>query len=138
MRPRWGQKEAPEPLRKTYQKRLTLSACFGPQNRPQNRSKSTPKLDPFLDHFLNQFWAAFGDLLGAIWPQDWPGRDLEERAKWSSERPKRRLSKKWFTHGTVCIFSLLRPQDGPKRPRRLPKSVSRELRSQRKEPLTRT
>ena len=72
-------------------------------------------------------------------PQDWPGRGLEEpkRAKWSSERPKRRLSKKWFSQRTVCIFFALETTlDGPKRPRRLPKSVARELRSLKKEPPT--
>ena len=98
-----------------------------------------PKMDPKMGpraaqnwiHFWTHFWSNFGVAFGGFWvpsgPQDWPGRGLEEpkRAKWSSERPKRQLSKKWFSHRTVCIFSLLRP---PKTAPRGPEDCQRASR----------
>ena len=74
------------------------------QEQPKTGSLFGVIFGPILGSLLEVFWVPSG-------PQDWPGRGLEEpkRAKWSSEKPKRRLSKKWFSHGTVCIFSLLRP-----------------------------
>ena len=92
--------------------------------------KTGPKMSPRGAHngvpFWSPFWCNFGSLLGVFrgpsGPEDWPGRGLEEpkRAKWSSERPKRRLSKKWFSHRTVCIFSFLRP---PRRPQEAQKTA---------------
>ena len=90
------------------------------QEQPKSGSLFGSIFGPILGSLLGVFWVPSG-------PQDWPGRGLEEpkRAKWSSERPKRRLSKKWFSHRTVCIFSLLRP---PKTAPRGPEDCQRASR----------
>ena len=54
-------------------------------------------LDDFLDHFFVTFWTPFGDHFGT---------HFRTRA---SKTKKATFSKKWFSRGTVCIFSLLRP-----------------------------
>ena len=108
----------------------------GPQNGPESDPKSV---------FGPIFGSIFGSLLGPFWeptgPQDGPGRGQEEpkRTKWGSERPKGRLSKKVdFASDCLHFFALETPQDGPKRPRRLPRSIPRELRSLKKEPRKQT
>ena len=53
--------------------------------------------DDFLNHFLVTFWITFGDHFGT---------HFRTRA---SKTKKATFSKKWFSRGTVCIFSLLRP-----------------------------
>ena len=79
--------------------------------------------------------AAFGCHLG---PKTGPGevwRSLRE----SSGAPrgqKDNYKKVVFTKDCVHFFTLETPLDGPKRPRRMPKSVARELRSLKKEPPT--
>ena len=50
-----------------------------------------------MDHFLVTFWTPFGDHFGT---------HFRTRA---SKTKKATFSKKWFSRGTVCIFSLLRP-----------------------------
>ena len=54
-------------------------------------------LDDFVDHFLVTFWIPFGDHFGT---------HFRTRA---SKTKKATFSKKWFSRGTVYIFSLLRP-----------------------------
>ena len=50
-----------------------------------------------MDHFLVTFWIPFGTHFGT---------HFRTRA---SKTKKATFSKKWFSRGTVCIFSLLRP-----------------------------
>ena len=106
-----------------------IEKCAPPRDTflgPKTSPKMSPRGAQNGDPFWSPFWCNFGSLLGVFrgpsGPEDWPGRGLEEpkRAKWSSERPKRRLSKKWFSHRTVCIFSLLRP---PRRPQEAQKTA---------------
>ena len=69
-------------------------------------------LDDFVDHFLVTFWIPFGDHFGT---------HFRTRA---SKTKKATFSKKWFSRGTVCIFSLLRPPKRTSRgPRRLPRGT---------------
>ena len=97
----------------------------------KKRRKCAPRRNPFWTPKWAPKWArdrpkngpifgpSFGPILGSLWgpfwepsgPQDGPGRGQEEpkRTKRGSERPKGRLSKKWISRETVCIFSLLRP-----------------------------
>ena len=122
MSPRWSQKGALETLRKTL-KNVPPGRKQERPGRSQDGPKMTPKIGPrgaqnwvpfwthFWCHFGGCFWADVECHLG---PKTSPGevwRSLRE--PWSSERPKRRQSKKWFSHRTVCIFSLLRPPRWP-------------------------
>ena len=52
------------------------------------------------------------------------------------EAKKTTIKKVVFAEDSLHFFALETPLDGPKRPRRLPKSVARELRSLKKEPPT--
>ena len=54
------------------------------------------------------------------------------------EAKKTTFKKVVFAQDYLHFFALETPLDGPKRPRRLPKSVPRELRSLKKEPPMRT
>ena len=83
---------------------------LGPKTDPKMGPRAAQNWLPFWSHFWSNFGVAFGSFWVPSEPQDWPGRGPEEpkRAKWSSKRPKRQLSKKCFSHRTVCIFSLLR------------------------------
>ena len=113
---------------------------FGRQNGPQNESKSSPKLAPFLDPFLVQswgsFWGSFGCLLG---PKTGPGevwKSLREPSG-APRGQKDDFQKSGFRMRLSAFFLALEtPLDGPKRPRRLPKSVPRELRNIKQEPPT--
>ena len=54
------------------------------------------------------------------------------------EAEKTTFKKVVFALDCLIFFALETPQDGPKRPKRLPRSVPRELRSLKKEPQKRT
>ena len=80
----------------------------------------------FLDKFLTIFWNTFGTILGPILGPDLPKRDQDEpkRAIRIFIEPKPVFIKKWFSRGTVGIFSLLRPPKRASRgPRRLPRGT---------------
>ena len=72
------------------------------------------------------FGLILGSLLGVFWvpsgPQAWPRRGLEEpkRAKWSSERPKRQLSKSGFRISPSAFFP---SWDPPRRPQEAQKTA---------------
>ncbi len=87
------------------------------REHPKNGSIFGSIFGPIFGSLLDQFWEPTG-------PQDGPGRGQEEpkRTKWGSERPKGRLSKKWISHETVCIFSHLR---SPRRPQEAKKTAKR-------------
>jgi len=126
MGPEWGSGAIPKNLEKGAPK----SPRFGPQNGPQNGSKSGSKLGPILDQFLDQFWGRFwADFgcnlgrktgLGGVW------RSLRE-----PNRPPRSekddFQKMVLASDCLHFLVLETPQDGPKTPRRLQKSVQREL-----------
>ena len=98
---------------------------LGPKMDPKMGPRAAQNWIPFWTHFWCNFGVAFGGILGAIWAPRLAHLEEPKRAKWSSERPKKRLSKKWFSHRTVCIFSLLRP---PKRAPRGPEDCQRASR----------
>ena len=113
---------------------------LGPKTDPKMGPRAAQNWLPFWSHFWSNFRVAFGGFWVPSGPQDWPGKGLEEpkRAKWSSERQKKTFKKVVFALNCLHFFILETPQDGPKRPRRLPKSVPRELRSLKKKPPMRT
>ena len=88
---------------------------------PQNRSVLDPEIAPkFVKKLINLvFYQVLGPILeslseefwGPFWLQDRPRRRQEEpkRANESSKNRKRLFLKKWFSHKTIGIFSLLRP-----------------------------
>ena len=97
-------------------------------------------MDPFLDPFLVQFWIAFEMILGAIWAprlaRERSGGAYESQVE-LREAKKTTFKKVVFAEDCLHLLALETPQDGPKRPRRLPKSVPRELRNLKKQPPTR-
>ena len=123
-----------------------LEKC-APRRTPFWAPKRTPKRVQEQPKTGSLFGHIFGPILGSLLedfgchlgPKTGPGevwRSLREPS--GAPRGQKTTFKKWFSHRTVCIFSLLRPpKDGPKRPRRLPKRVPRELRSLKKQPPTR-
>ena len=129
--PQNGPQSNPNMVQKLVQKmtpkKSKIKPILGPKMDPKMGPRAAQNWLPFWTHFWFNFGVAFGGFWVPSGPQDWPGRGLEEpkRAKWSSERPKRQLSKKWFSHRTVCIFSLLRP---PKTAPRSPEDCQRTSR----------
>ena len=87
-----------------------------------------PLFGHFLDHFWGPFWGPFSDQIsqrGSKMSPRGPSR--------ASKTNKATFSKKWFSRGTVCIFSLLRPPKRTSRsPRRLPRATQRTPKPQKK------
>ena len=101
------------------------------QEQPKTGSLFGPIFGPILGSLL----ADFGCHLG---PKTGPGevwRSLREPSG-APRGQKDNFQKVVFAGDCLHFFALETPQDGPKRPRRLPKSVPRELRSLKKEPPT--
>ena len=74
-----------------------------------------------LDYFRGPFWGPFWDQIGPRRGQDEPKRAIK-----SFKDQKSYIFKKWFSHRTVGIFSLLRPPKRASRgPRRLPRGTQR-------------
>ena len=79
-----------------------------------------PLFGHLLDHFWSPFWGPFWDQIGPRRGQDEPKRAIK-----SFKDQKSYIFKKWFSHRTVGIFSLLRPPKRASRgPRRLPRGQS--------------
>ena len=95
-----------------------------------------PKIGTFLVIFGVIFWTTFWEpILEPILGPDRPkrGQDEPKRAIRSFKKPKNCIYKKWFSRGTVCIFSLLRPPKGASRgPRKLPRGTQRDPKPQKK------
>merc|ERR1712107_379796 len=63
------------------------------------------------------------------------GQDEPKRAIKSFKDQESYIFKKWFSRGTVCIFSLLRPPKRASRgPRRLPRGTQRTPKPQKRDP----
>ena len=102
--------------------------------RSRYREKLKPSVNPrrppiFYSFFFN-FWSTFWSLLEPCWDPFWDqicprGTKMSPRGPLgSSKNQKPVFIKKWFSRGTVGIFSLLRPPKRASRgPRRLPRGT---------------
>ena len=98
----------------------------------KSRVALEPVFEILLGCLLDYFWAPFW---GPFWDQIGPrrGQDEPKRAIKSFKDQKSYIFKKWFSHRTVGIFSLLRPPKRASRgPRRLPRGTQGAPKPQKK------
>ena len=88
-------------------------------NQKVAKQKTWTIFGSFFVHFWALYWGPFWDQIGQR-----GGKMSPREPSGASKNQKAAFSKKWFSRGTVCIFSLLRPPKRASRgPRRLPRGT---------------
>ena len=107
--------------------------------REKLKPKTKPRRPPIFYSFFLIFWSTFWSLLEPCWDPFWDqicprGTKMSPRGPLgSSKNQKPVFIKKWFSRGTVGIFSLLRPPKRASRgPRRLPRGTQGAPKPQKK------